>query len=87
MCWRDSILRKSLMREPQPYFKKSHKAWYVNLHGKNVRLGEDEEIARQEYHILMAKRGKIKPGAAVQAIIGGFLAWCERRSNSAALGG
>ena len=24
----------------KPYFKKSHKAWYVNLGGKPVRLGQ-----------------------------------------------
>lgn len=29
----------------KPYFKKSHQAWYCNLHGKPVRLGKTEEEA------------------------------------------
>jgi integrase len=32
-----------------PFFKKSHKAWYVNLNGKQVRLGADEAMARTAF--------------------------------------
>lgn len=69
------------MRTPKPYFKKSHKAWYVNLHGKNVRLGEDEKAAWQEYYILMAGKKKIKPPTPVQAILGLFLKWVQKKKS------
>lgn len=70
------------MRTPKPYFKKSHKAWYVNLHGKNVRLGEDEETAWQEYHILMARGKEIKPPTPVQAVFGLFLEWVKDEKSA-----
>jgi hypothetical protein len=50
------------MRLLKPYFKKSHKAWYVNIgppHGRPVRLAseaEGEKAAWEKYHALMASR-------------------------------
>ena len=31
------------------YYKKSHRAWYVNIHGKSVRLGTTEDEARASH--------------------------------------
>jgi integrase len=31
----------------QPYFKKSHKAWYVTVNGRSIRLGATEEEAKR----------------------------------------
>jgi hypothetical protein len=33
------------MREPKPYWKKSHNSWYVNLRGTTRRLDADKEKA------------------------------------------
>ena len=44
------------MRKPKPYFKKSHRAWYVNLNGRPHRLGTDEQEARAEYDKLIGNR-------------------------------
>lgn len=45
------------MKQPQPWFRTSKDAWYVELHGKQYRLAkgkENEEAAYQAYHELMA---------------------------------
>ncbi len=45
-------------RFPKPFFKKSHRCWYVELDGKQVRLGPDEAAAHKRYHELMAEGPK-----------------------------
>ncbi|MGA2068705.1 MAG: tyrosine-type recombinase/integrase [Thermoguttaceae bacterium] len=48
-----------MKRQPKPHFKKSHKAWYVNLNGKQVRLASEEEghdKAMEVYYGVMAGR-------------------------------
>ncbi len=41
---------------PKPFFKKSHRSWYVQIDGRQIRLGPDEQEARRRYHLLMADR-------------------------------
>lgn len=48
-------------RFPKPFFKKSHQSWYVQLDGKQVRLGPDEKAAHRRYHELMAEGAKVEP--------------------------
>jgi len=53
-----------MKRQPKPHFKKSHKAWYVNLNGKQVRLASEEEghdKAMEVYYGVMA--GRLSPHA------------------------
>ena len=53
------------MRRPEPYYKKSHKAWHVNLNGRPKRLAaeaEGEEAAWTEYDKLMAGRQPLGRG-------------------------
>jgi len=38
---------------PKPYFKKSHRAWYVQVRGRQFNLGKDEAEAFDRYHSLM----------------------------------
>lgn len=56
---------KRKTREPKPFFKKSHKAWYVQTpDGKQHRLGaEYDDAAKQRYHELLA--GKIGDAPAM----------------------
>ena len=64
------------MRRPEPYFKKSHHAWYVNLNGKTTRLAseeEGEEAAYTQYDKLMAGRQPIKDGSPVAGLFERFL--------------
>ena len=42
------------MRRPKPYYKKSHRAWYVNLNGKTTRPASEEAAAYAKYDKLMA---------------------------------
>jgi hypothetical protein len=46
-------------RQPKPFFKKSHRAWYLNLNGKQIRLASEEEghdKAMEVYYSVMAGR-------------------------------
>ena len=63
------------MRQAQPYFKKSHQAWYVNLQGKPHRLGTEKEQAWKEYHRLMAAEAPVTSSTTAAAILERFLAW------------
>lgn len=62
----------------KPYFKKSHKCWYVDLNGKPYRLGTDKETAHQEYHRLMAGESPTTPQTTVCQLFDQFLAWTQR---------
>src|SRR3954467_14845435 len=46
---------------PKPFFKRSHQCWYVQLAGRQVRLGPDEKAAHRHYHDLMAEGLKDEP--------------------------
>ncbi len=48
-----------MAKTPKPWFWKARKAWYVQLNGKQVRLGEDQKKATQEFYRLMAADGKL----------------------------
>jgi hypothetical protein len=61
------------MRRPKPYYKKSHRAWYVNLNGRPKRLASEEEgekAAWDKYDTLMAGRqpagSNLRVGEVVQ---------------------
>jgi integrase len=41
------------MRRREPFYKKSHKAWYVQLEGRQIRLGTDEKEAWAKFDELM----------------------------------
>lgn len=41
---------------PKPFFKKSHKTWFVQLDGRQVSLGKVEAEAFERYHELMHAR-------------------------------
>lgn len=57
-----------MARFRKPFFKQSHDAWYVQLDGRQVRLGPDKAAAFEKYHELMADRRKaqrlVTPGEA-----------------------
>jgi integrase len=62
----------------KPYFKKSHKSWFVELNRKQINLGKDKEQAFQEYHRLMAEYKAdipVSQRATVAELVEQFLAW------------
>jgi len=42
----------------QPWFRTSHRAWYVKIGGRQVRLGTDHEAAMERFRELMAGGGE-----------------------------
>lgn len=48
-------------RFPKPFFKKSHQSWYVQVDGRQVRLGPDKNAAHRRYHELMAAGPVVEP--------------------------
>jgi integrase len=74
------------MRRPQPFYKKSRNTWYVQLDGRQINLGPNEEAAFDEYHRLMLQRGVpsealAEPDALVIELCQKFLAWQKRRGS------
>lgn len=63
--------------EPRPYWKKSHRQWYVKIDGTHYPLGRDKEAAWEEYHKLMAGRRDLGNRPLVLDLLEAFLAWCE----------
>jgi integrase len=64
-------------REPKPYYKKSHKRWYVKINGVHHPLGADEKEAWTEYHRLMAGRLNLGRQPLIVDLLEAYLAWCE----------
>jgi integrase len=69
---------------PKPFFRPKRDRWYVELDGKQVNLGPDEETAFKRYHEIMAGRKSVKPGCAVAgvfvvAVLDQFLDWLQNR--------
>ena len=62
------------MKRAAPYFKKSHKAWYVNVKGKPVRLGNDQEAALKAYLNIIATNEPVNDSSTVEALKARFLA-------------
>jgi hypothetical protein len=62
------------VKKREPFFKKSHRAWYVQLDGKQLRLAADEKEAWDRYHELMAGRKRaaklVTPGLPVTYTLG-----------------
>jgi integrase len=76
------------MRQPKPYFKKSHKAWFANIgpNGRPVRLAsqaEGEEKANERYYAKMAGRQPVDSDAPVVDLLERFLDHHEKESAPA----
>lgn len=59
----------------KPWHRKG-RGWFLQLNGKQVKLGDDRKEAFDRYHQLMA--GETPTGIQVSEIIDGFLDWCQR---------
>lgn len=61
----------------KPYYKKTHKAWYCNIGGKQVRLGSNKDEAEKEYHRLMAGETPVTAKTTAAQLIDQFLHWTK----------
>jgi integrase/recombinase XerC len=82
------------VRIPKPYWKKSHKCWYVNLNGHPRRLDPNEAKAKELYKKLLAEDEDDQSGAQILAgenatvhdLLTEFLAWTELHREPGTLG-
>jgi integrase/recombinase XerC len=72
------------MRTAKPYFKTSHKCWYLRLDGRDIRLDTDEQKAQDEYFKIMAERTNeplehdlTSESATVRELLVAFLEWSK----------
>lgn len=74
-----------MKRQPKPHLKKSHKAWYLNLNGKQIRLASEEEgyeRAMEVYYQVMAGRLPPKQDQYAATILYRFLQHHENSPRS-----
>jgi integrase len=70
------------MKQPKPYYKRTHHAWYANI-GPNkrpVKLATEEEgeqAAWDKYHAQMANRQPIKGDTTVAELLDRYLDHCK----------
>ncbi|HMP06138.1 MAG TPA: hypothetical protein PJ982_07310, partial [Lacipirellulaceae bacterium] len=63
------------MRTPKPFYKKTHKAWYLERGGRQIRLAATEPEAWTEYHRIMASDLPVTSKTTVTQLVDQFLAW------------
>jgi integrase/recombinase XerC len=71
------------MKQPQPYYRKQTKSWYVSIDRKQIPLGKGPPTTPpaevwEKYHALMADRQPVTTETPVPEMIGRFLTWCEQ---------
>lgn len=59
---------------PKPFYRATRQLWYVELDGKQINLGPEQEQAFEEYHKLM--QGRVRDEAVI-AVLDTFLDWSE----------
>lgn len=74
------------MRQPKPFFKKSHCQWYVQIGKKQIPLGRDQKAAFDSYHAIMAGREELTPDTRVVDLIDQFLDWSHRNHKASTYG-
>ena len=82
---------ETAVRQPKPYFKKSHNAWYANIgpNGRPVRLAsktEGEDKAYEEYHAKMAGRQPVDSDGQAAICVGAPPPWLVSRKFRGAHG-
>lgn len=64
-------------REPKPFFRKSKRAWYLQLGKRQISLGKDKKLAWIKYHQLMADGEPIQETATIEMLFERYLGWVE----------
>jgi len=72
------------MRQPKPFFRKQTQSWYVQIAGRQINLGREEQEAWDQYHKIMAKRDSDHvPDDAVCNLLNRYLDWLKENRAEA----
>jgi integrase len=64
---------------PKPFFKKSHRCWYVEIDRKQHNLGPDQDQAFERYHELMRHRPREQADCSLAVgVLDAFLEWAKQ---------
>jgi hypothetical protein len=72
---------------PKPFFRKDGQCWYVQLRGKQIKLGSDQAAAIASYHDLMSQPTASSVLAPTRdqllvVVIDLFLDWCKNNRET-----
>jgi integrase len=69
---------------PKPFFRTARQAWFVQVAGKQIKLGADRDAAMRRYHEIMRQPEAAAPVSTESAlsILDAFLEWCEKHKAS-----
>lgn len=71
-------MSKNNQREPQPFFRKSKNAWYLQLGSRQVSLGKNKTAAWKRYHEIMANREALQnESVTIECLFENFLDWVK----------
>lgn len=70
-----------MARPRKPWYWKARKQWYVEINGKQQRLGPDKEEAHRKFHELMAKKPTLS-NDSVAVILDKFLVWTQAHRSA-----
>ncbi|MCA9177680.1 MAG: hypothetical protein KDB14_24600 [Planctomycetales bacterium] len=68
-----------MKKAPKPWYRPSRGVWYLTLHGRQVNLGADKDVALEDYKRLLAQPKKpVVSSESVVVLIDLFLDWCQK---------
>ncbi len=66
------------MRHPQPFFRKSKNAWYVQIGRRQISLGKDKKAAWQRYYEIMAANEPLQADTTtLEMLFERYLDWVQ----------
>lgn len=68
-------------KQPVPYWKKSHKCWYLKKDDKHIRLDPDRDKAWDEYRKIMAGALEIESSDPAVLVLGQFMDWTQKNRS------
>lgn len=75
-----------MARRARPWYRKSRKAWFVVLDGKQVNLGEDKEEAFRLFHEQMSRPKQAPPVITaddfIETFAVRFIEWCAKNRSA-----
>jgi integrase len=66
---------------PKPFYRSARKAWFLQVGGKQIKLGPERDAAFARYHVLMGGPRPLAPpvdGTSIPGVLDAFLDWCQR---------
>ena len=70
-------------RHPQPFYRQSKQAWYLQLGKRQISLGKDKSEAWIRYHQIMAESEPIRNSATIETLFERYLDWVQENRKPA----